>query len=169
MISKDDCIGLLVRLEDQGVPKAEVNKYLSKILTAADWNDPKAIEALKFIAANKGLAAIEFYEGLRQKHNKHNSPLYTNIMKFSVDNIDKTVDGNELAVTLASLLTQIYLYNSKINDNAFLKQVRAAEIAEAIASFSATGDLTKCMTLLAVIKSDIMVLEYVNDRRELIL
>jgi len=167
MILKDDCIGLLVRLEDEGVSKIEVNKNLSKLLTAKDMNDPKAIEVLKFIAANKGIAAINFFEGLRQKHNKHNSPLYTNIMNFSLQDIDGSINGNEVATTLASLLTQIFLYNSKIDDSLFLKQVRANEIANALAEYSSTGDLTKCMSLLAVIKSDIMVLEYLNDRREL--
>lgn len=167
MILKDDCIGLLVRLEDEGVSKNEVNKNLSKLLTAKDMSDPKAIEVLKFIAANKGIAAINFFEGLRQKHNKYNSPLYTNIMKFSLQEIDGSINGNEVATTLASLLTQIFLYNNKIDDNLFLKQVRASEISSALAEYSSNGDLSKCMSLLSILKSDIMVLEYLNNRREL--
>ena len=166
MIDLLDCTGLLVRLEDQGVNKAEINKNLAKLYAAKSWDDPKALEVLKFIVANKGIAAIEFFESLRQKHNKHNSPLYTNIMGFDAHAVD-VLDGNKIATTLSSLLTQIFLYNSKINDDIFLKQARANEIADALADFSTTGDLTKCFTLLAVIKSDIMVLEFLNNKREL--
>ena len=88
-------------------------------------------------------------------------------MNFSLQDIDASINDNEVATTLASLLTQIFLYNSKIDDSLFLKQARANEIANALAEYSSTGNLSKCMSLLAVIKSDIMVLEYLNDRREL--
>lgn len=155
MITKEDCMSILVKLEDNGV---NINQQLLKLAAAKEV----PIDTLKFIAAHQGIEVINFYEMLRKNHNKNKSPLYKNLLK---DKIDK----DEVLTILACLLTQIILYSKKLTDNkqAFLKEVRAEEITKVLNNYFKTEDFTTCENLLRLIKTDIIVLDYINGRREL--
>lgn len=157
MLSKNDCISLLVKLEDRGVSKKDIDKYITK--TIVDGNVP--IEALKFIVANNGIKAVDFYEYLRKKHNKDKSPLYTNILS---DN-----PKDDVITTLSCLLTQIVLYSNKLTEDKelFLHDVRAEEITRVLNIYFGTGSINECNTLLGLIKTDLQVLEYLNNKRSL--
>ena len=68
MITKNDCLSILVKLEDSGVTEAKqsIKKlFLSKV---------PAIEILRFIAVQRGFEVSNFYEMLRKNHNKKKSP-----------------------------------------------------------------------------------------------
>lgn len=157
MITKNDCLSILVGLENKGI---NIDAYMRKLLVSKDI----PIDVLKFIAQNKGIEVCNFYEMLRVKHNKNKSPLYTNILK-------ETSDENKIITTLTSFLQQITLYNSKLESvmekSRFIKEVRAEEVTRVLNSYFKTGELEKCSTELSLIKRDILVLEYLNDRREL--
>ena len=75
MITKNDCLSLLVRLEDSGVENT--NAYMRKLLVSREV----PLEVLKFISDNRGLEISKFYEMIRKNHNKKKSPLYTNIVR----------------------------------------------------------------------------------------
>lgn len=156
MITKEDCMSILVKLEDNGV---NINQQLLKLATAKDV----PIDTLKFIAAHQGIEVINFYEMLRKNHNKNKSPLYTNLLK-------EQIDKDEVLTILACLLTQIVLYSKKLTDNkqAFLKEVRAEEITKVLNNYFKTEDFTTCENLLKLIRTDILVLDYINGRRELV-
>ena len=96
MITKNDCLTVLVSLEDRGV---DIDKQMKKLLSSKDI----PLEVLKFISDNRGIEVANFYEMLRKKHNQNKSPLYHNIVK----DID---DPDEIITTLACLLVQITLY-----------------------------------------------------------
>ena len=70
--------------------------------------------------------------------------------------------------TLSCLLTQILLYGSKLdNPSAFYKEARGAEISNVLNSYFTSGSLDRCLMLLKVIKSDLLVMEYIAGRRDL--
>lgn len=156
MITKADCLSILVKLEkDQNI---NVDKYVKQVALA---KDTIPLEVLRFIANNRGLEVVNFYEMLRKKHNKDKSPLYTNILK-------EISDPNEVVLTLSCLLTQIMLYGNKLsNPEAFYKEVRAEELTRALNTFFGDSNWEICKTVLRLVKSDILVLEYLNGRREL--
>ena len=157
MITKQDCMTLLVRLEDNGVQG--INSYLNKLLLSKEV----PIEVLRFIAKNRGLEAVNFYEMLRKNYNQKKSHLYYNIVKNNA-----LENPEDVVTTLACLLVQITLYGNKLKENtAFFKEIRAEEISRALNDFFKTGIYETCLKLLKIIKTDIMVLEYINGRREL--
>lgn len=154
MITKNDCLSILVKLEDNGV---EVNPYIKKLAISKDI----PMDVLQFIAKNKGIEVINFYEMLRRNHNLKKSPLYVNILR------DPT-DVNDTITTLVCLLTQVTLYGNKLADNSsFFKEVRAEEISRVIHNYFETGSISDCVSLLKLIKTDLLVLEYINGRRDL--
>lgn len=154
MISKNDCMALLVKLEDKGV---NINTYMRKLLVSKEV----PFEVLQFISQNQGIEVTNFYEMLRKKHNKSKSPLYTNIVK-------EVEDEEKVLTTLSSLLTQILLYSNKLEDKeSFLKEVRASEVTQVLQNYFNDGEFSSCQSLLKLIKADLMVLEYINGRREL--
>ena len=157
MLQKNDCISLLVKLEDSGVPKKEIDKYITQVIVS----NTVPVDVLKFIVANNGIKAVDFYEYLRKKHNKDKSPLYTNIIS---DN-----PRDDVITTLTCLLTQIVLYSNKLGEDktTFLKDVRAEEITRVLNTYFSTGSIEDCETLLGLIKTDLLVLEFLNGRREL--
>ena len=119
------------------------------------------LEVLKFISDNRGLEVSKFYEMLRKSHNQKKSPLYTNILK----EID---DPQEVVTTLSCLLTQILLYGKKLeNKDQFFREVRAEELTRVLNNYFKTGLYEECLNLIKVIKSDLLVLEYIAGRREL--
>jgi hypothetical protein len=156
MITKNDCLSILVKLEDSGI--SEASSYVKKMFLAKE----PPVEVLKFIAQNRGFEISHFYEVLRKSHNKNKSPLYTNIVR-------EISDPKEITTTLSSLLTQILLYGNKLAyPLTFYKEARAEEISRVLNTYFKTGDLDSCIALLKLIKSDLLVMEYIAGRRDLI-
>ena len=154
MLNKSDCMSILIKLEDKGV---DINAQMKKLILAKDI----PIDVLKFIAEKQGLEAVNFYDMLRKSYNNKKSKLYKNILDdINLDNI---------CVILSSLLLQIALYSSKLTDtkDSFLQEIRANEISEALADFYKSDNVEKCLAVLNAIKTDLLVLEYLNGRREL--
>lgn len=153
MITKDDCMSILLKLEDQGI---NINNIMRKLVISKDI----PLDVLQFIAQNRGVEALNFYEMLRVRYNKKKTPLYKNILKENSD--------TEITTILACLLTQIVLYSKKLESKElFLKEIRAEEIARVLQSYFETDDLEQCKKLLHLIKADLMVLEYLNGKRTL--
>lgn len=157
MITRDDCMSILIKLEDRGVDKASINKCMRQLMVSKEI----PLEVLKFISVNRGIEVTNFYELLRSNHNKKKSPLYLNLVK-------EIEDKEEVLTTLSSMLTQIFLYSRKLDDaNQFLRAVRAEEITQVLAAYCQTGNVESCIKLIKLIRSDILVLEYISGRREL--
>ena len=155
MITKNDCLSILTKLDESGV--SGVNPYVRKLIVARDI----PIEVLKFISDNRGLEVSKFYEMLRRSHNQKKSPLYTNILK-------DIEDPQEVVTTLSCLLTQILLYGKKLESrDQFFREVRAEELTRVLNNYFKTGLYEECLNLIKVIKSDLLVLEYIAGRREL--
>ena len=154
MLNKSDCMSILIKLEDKGV---DINAQMKKLILAKDI----PIDVLKFIAEKQGLEAVNFYEMLRKSYNNKKSKLYKNILD--------DIKLEDVCVILSSLLLQIALYSSKLTDtkNSFLQEIRANEISEALADFYKSDNIEKCLAVLNAIKTDLLVLEYLNGRREL--
>lgn len=156
MITKNDCLSLLVKLEDNGV--ANIDTYMRKLLVSREI----PLDVLKFISDNRGLEISKFYEMIRQNHNKKKSPLYTNIVR-------EQTETREIVLTLSCLLTQIFLYGNKLEQpEIFFKEARADEITQVLNEYFQTGNTENCSNLLKIVKSDLLVLEYIAGRRELI-
>lgn len=155
MITKNDCMSILIKLEDRGV---KIDNYMRKLVVAKEI----PLEVLKFISQHRGIEVANFYEMLRKKHNQKKSPLYLNIVK-------ETSDLDNVITTLVCLLTQITLYSNKLEaKDSFLKEVRAEEITRVLNEYFKTGTYDTCLALLKIIKSDLLVLEYIAGRRDLI-
>lgn len=155
MLTKNDCLSILVRLEDSGI--SEAKQYTRKLLLAKE----PPIDVLRFIASQQGIEASNFYEMLRKSHNKKKSPLYTNILR-------SVGDTKEVVTTLSCMITQILLYGSKLeNPNAFYSEIRAEEISRVLNNYFATGSIEKCLLMLQIIKSDLLVFEYLSGRRDI--
>ena len=156
MITKNDCMTVLVKLEDNGV--AEASKYIKKLIMTRE----PSIEVLRFIAAESGFEIGNFFEVLRKSHNKRKSPLYTNILR-------EPTDIKSIVTTLSCLQTQILLYASKLdNPMIFYRESRAEEISRALNNYFKTGELDTCLALLKLIKSDLLVMEYIAGKRDLV-
>lgn len=155
MITKNDCLSILTKLDESGV--SGVNSYVRKLVVARDI----PLEVLKFISDNRGLEVSKFYEMLRKSHNQKKSPLYTNILK-------EIEDPQEVITTLSCLLTQILLYGKKLeNKDQFFREVRAEELTRVLNNYFKTGLYEECLHLIKILKSDLLVLEYIAGRREL--
>lgn len=156
MITKNDCLSILVKLEDEGIEEA--NSYIKKLMVSRD----PSIEVLRFISQKRGFNIGNFYEMLRVSHNKKKSPLYTNIVR-------EIEDPSQVVTTLSCLLTQILLFGRKLeNPIAFYKEARGEEISRVLNLYFQTTDIEACINLLRLIKSDLLVMEYINERRNLI-
>ena len=155
MITKNDCLSILTKLDESGV--SGVNSYVRKLVVARDI----PLEVLKFISDNRGLEVSKFYEMLRKSHNQKKSPLYTNILK-------EIEDPQEVVTTFSCLLTQILLYGKKLeNKDQFFREVRAEELTRVLNNYFKTGLYEECLHLIKILKSDLLVLEYIAGRREL--
>lgn len=153
MLTKPDCMSILIKLEDQGI---NVDSYIKQLITSKEV----PIEVLKFIAKNRGIELCNFYEMLRKSHNQKKSPLYTNILK-------EVSSPEDVVLTLSSLLQQIILYNKKlVNNTTFLKEARAEEITRVLNEYFKEEKLDDCLSLLKLVKTDLLVLEYLTERRE---
>ena len=119
------------------------------------------LDVLKFILDKKGIEVANFYEMLRKRHNQKKSPLYYNIVK-------ETTDIDEVITTLACLLVQIVLYSKKLtssNREIFQREVRAEEITRVLNNYFITGEFDQCLSLIKLLKTDLVVLEHINGRR----
>ena len=154
MITKNDCLTILVALEDKGV---NIDSQMRKLVT----NKEIPMEVLKFILDNRGIEVANFYEMLRKKHNQKKSPLYHNIVK-------DIVDTDEVITTLACLLVQIALYSNKLTSNKeiFQREVRAEEITRVLNNYYSSGEFDQCLALLKLLKTDLLVLEHIGGRRD---
>lgn len=154
MITKNDCLTVLVSLEDRGL---DINPVMKKLITSKEVPH----EVLKFILDNRGIEVANFYEMLRKKHNDKKSPLYHNIVK-------EVSDPEEIITTLACLLVQITLYSKKLpsNKEIFQREVRAEEITRVLNNYYSTGLMDQCLALLKLIKTDLLVLEHISGRRD---
>lgn len=154
MITKNDCLTVLVALEDRGL---DINQPMKKLVTSKEI----PLDVLKFILDNRGIEVANFYEMLRKKHNDKKSPLYHNIVK-------DITDPEEVITTLACLLVQITLYSKKLpaNKEIFQREVRAEEITRVLNNYYSTGTLDNCLALLRLLKADLLVLEHISGRRE---
>jgi hypothetical protein len=156
MITKNDCLTILVSLEDRGV---NIDQQMKKLLTTKEI----PMDILKFILDNRGIEVANFYEMLRKKHNQKKSPLYHNIVK-------DITDPEDIITTLACLLVQITLYSKKLpaNKEIFQREVRAEEISRVLNNYYSTGMLDSCIALMKLLKSDLLVLEHISGRRDLL-
>jgi hypothetical protein len=154
MITKNDCLTLLVSLEGRGI---DIDNQMKKLITSKEI----PADVLKFILDNRGIEVANFYEMLRKKHNQKKSPLYYNIVK-------EIEDPEEVITTLACLLVQVTLYSKKLSTNKeiFQREVRAEEITRVLNNYYSTGSFDQCLALLKLLKSDLLVLEHISGRRE---
>ena len=157
MITKNDCLTLLVSMEDRGI---DIDSQMKKLLTSREI----PMDVLKFILEHRGMEVADFYEMLRKKHNQKKSPLYLNIVK-------DITDVDEVITTLACLLVQITLYSKKLpsNKDMFQREVRAEEITRVLNNFYTTGEFDQCIALIKLLKADLLVLEHISGRREALL
>jgi hypothetical protein len=154
MITKNDCLTVLVALEDKGI---NINIPMKKLITSKEI----PIDVLKFILDNRGIEVANFYEMLRKKHNQKKSPLYHNIVK-------EITDTDEILTTLTCLLVQINLYSKKLQTNRdiFQREVRAEEITRVLNHYYSTGEFDQCLALIKLLKTDLIVLEHISGRRD---
>lgn len=156
MITKNDCLTILVSLEDRGV---SIDQPMKKLITAREI----PLDVLKFILDNRGMEVANFYEMLRKKHNQKKSPLYHNIVK-------EITDPDDIITTLSCLLVQITLYSKKLSSNReiFQREIRAEEITRVLNEYYKTGSLENCLALIKLLKTDLLVLEHIGGRRDVI-
>lgn len=154
MLTKSDCLSILVKMEDAGI---DVKNNMKELLISKDI----PTKVLEFIVKNKWIEAGNFYEMLRKKHNQKKSPLYLNILK-DIENEDQCI------TTLVCLLVQINLYSNKLDKDKdlFLKEIRAEELLKVLHEYYSTKDSSSCLNLLKLIKTDLLVLECLAGRRE---
>lgn len=155
MITKNECISMLMNLEKAGI---KVDDQIRKVLTSKTI----PLETLQFISTNQGLEAVKFYEMIRRNHNQKKSKLYTSILSGSRSEED-------LVTTLTSFLQQIALYSRKLKDTEkilFLKEIRAEEVSRVLHQYFKDGNYETCNSLINAIKCDLLVLEGVSGRRE---
>lgn len=149
MISKNDCLLLLMDIKNNGIDTSE---HLKNLINSN--NIP--LNTLKFINDNRQLDLLNFYEKLRKNYNNKKSTLYINIVK----EID---EPNEVLTTLSAMLTQLILFSKTLdNKQMFLKHARANDIVRVLSIYFTTYDLTNCLKLLRIIKADIKALEYIK-------
>ena len=153
MITKSDCILLLTELQQNGL---DVKEMISKTFKSAD----PSIEVLKFINDNRQLDLTNFYEKIRKSYNQKRSSLYINIMKSDES------EPKEALTTLSGMLTQILIFANTASDRQmFLRHARADEISYVLYNYFKTYDITSCNKLLKIIKADIKVLHFINEKQ----
>ena len=146
MITKNDCIILLTDLQNKGI---DIKNELNNLLTSNN-----IIPALKFINSNRQIDLTSFYKHIRKSYNQKHSSLYKNIV------IEELKDPNDALTTLSALLTQILLFSKKVeNKNMFLRHSRCDEITKILNNYFTNYDLTNCLKLLKIIKTDVKALE----------
>ena len=152
MVSKNDIILLLTELEDKGI---DVKNQLNKVFTTSSI----PLDVVKFINDNRQLDLTSFYEKIRKNYNHKKSKLYISIVK-------DIEDPTEVLTTLSSYNLQVALYAKQLEDNQmFLKHSRAREVNMVLTQYYTNYDLTNCLTLLRLIKADLIACETIIGRR----
>lgn len=152
MISKNDIILLLTNLEDSGV---DVKDNIVKVLRSSEI----PLQVLKFINDNRQLDLTSFYEKLRKNYNNKKSKLYISIVK-------EDTDVGEVISTLASYELQAILFSKNLSDpQMFLSHARAKEVSLVLAKYFSDYDLSTCMELLRLIRTDLKACEIIGGRR----
>lgn len=145
MITKNDCYLLLADLQNKGIDTTEPIRQLMM--------NGVTMDVIKFINDNRQLDLTQFYENLRKNYNKKKSSLYINIVK-------EITDPNEVLTTLAAMNLQILLFSKKVEDKQmFFRHSRASEITAVLNNYYKTYDITNCIKILRIIKTDLKALE----------
>lgn len=153
MINKNDLILILTEISEK--ENVDTQKQIEKVLLSRQI----PFDVLKFINEYRELEVSKFYTYIRKSYNNNKSKLYINIMK----EID---DTSKVLTTLASLNLQILLYGEKLeNKEIFYRHSRSEEITKVLNLYFQTYDLTNCLRLLKLIKTDIMAFEYLSGKR----
>lgn len=145
MITKTDCLLILTEMKNNGI---DTDIYTKKLLA-----EGLTLDVVKFINNNRGLDLCNFYEKIRKSYNNKKSTLYINIVK-EVDDPTKVVS------TLSALLTQVILFSDTVEDKQmFLNHARANDISKVLSLYFTNYDLSNCIKLLRLIKTDIKAFE----------
>lgn len=155
MITNNDCIILLTEIANN-----TNDREATKLITEIAATTKLSYDALKYINQHRPIEVVDFYEYLRKSYNQKHSTIYINLVK-------EVEEPKEVLTTLSALLTQILLYGNKIdNKPLFFKHSRASEIAKTLENYFNTYDITDAINLIKLIKTDILLLEYINGRRK---
>lgn len=153
MITKNDCLLLLVELKDNFPDKkAEIDSHIKKLLISAS----PSVELIKFINDNRELNLRSFYEKLRKSYNQGNSKLYKNIVN------ETELEPKELLCCLGALQQQVLLYYKMLDDKSFLNQARFNQISKCLLNYYNTGDIVPCQQLLNLFRIDLKFLEEIS-------
>ena len=154
-ISKNDCLILLSELSANGIDTTEQTKFLIK-------NSEPTLDILKFINDNRQLDLTNFYEKIRKSYNSGKSKLYKNLMS-EIDEANPT----EVLTTLNAYSLQILLFSKNLeNKQLFFRFARLEEVYKCLLFYSKTYDLTPCIELISIIRSDIKTLETVYRHKK---
>ena len=154
MISKNDILLLLTELQKSGV---DCHKEFDLSLQSQDI----PLEALKKINDNRPIDIVKFYDKLRRSYNEKHSKLYISIMKSDENKLN---DPRKILTTLSALLNQILQYNAE-DKVLFYKHSRCNEIIKVLEIYFNNYNLDPASQLLALMKADIISLEYIDGRR----
>lgn len=155
MLQKNDLVLLLSEMQEQGY---DVDKELTTVLTSPSI----PLDILKLINDNRPLPVTQFYERVRKNHNLKKSDLYKNIMK-------ETNEVDKILTTLSAFVLQVNLFGRYVEEKdlqMFYKHSRVEEITRVLNNYYKTYDLTSCVKILRLIKSDILAFETIQGRRD---
>lgn len=155
MLQKNDLILLLSEMQEKGY---DVEKELTSVLTSPSI----PLNILKLINDNRPLPVTQFYERVRKNHNEKKSDLYKNIMK-------ETDEADKILTTLSAFVLQVNLYARYLEEKdlqMFYKHSRVEEVTRVLNNYYKVYDLTNCIKILRLIKSDILAFETIQGRRD---
>ena len=155
MLQKNDLVLLLSEMQEEGY---DVEKEITELISSPSI----PLNILKLVNDNRPLAVTSFYERVRRNHNEKKSDLYKNIMK-------ETTEVDKILTTLSSFVLQVNLYARYLENSdvqSFYKHSRVEEVTRVLNNYYKTYDLTSCIKILRLIKSDILAFETVNGRRK---
>lgn len=155
MLQKNDLILLLSEMQEQGI---DVDKELTVVLTSPSI----PLDILKLINNNRPLPVTQFYERVRKNHNEKKSDLYKNIMK-------ETDEADKILTTLSAFVLQVNLFARYLEEKdlqMFYKHSRVEEVTRVLNNYYKVYDLTNCIKILRLIKSDILAFETIQGRRD---
>ena len=155
MLQKNDLVLLLSEMQEEGY---DVEKEITELISSPSI----PLNILKLVNDNRPLAVTSFYERVRRNHNEKKSDLYKNIMK-------ETTEVDKILTTLSAFVLQVNLYARYLENSdvqSFYKHSRVEEVTRVLNNYYKTYDLTSCIKILRLIKSDILAFETVNGRRK---
>lgn len=155
MLQKNDLVLLLSEMQEEGY---DVEKEITELISSPSI----PLNILKLVNDNRPLAVTSFYERVRKNHNEKKSDLYKNIMK-------ETTEVDKILTTLSAFVLQVNLYARYLEEKnlqSFYKHSRVEEVTRVLNNYYKTYDLTSCIKILRLIKSDILAFETINGRRK---